>query len=754
MKIFLVKYICLLFVLFNIVALMAQTEQIKLQLLDSKTLQPIALVHFSTQQQHGLSDDNGIITFNQFEGCTLKLSHLSYGQNTFSSSMLAEHVQSGKILLAEKEILLQPAEIVHVKSKNESFVTTEINQSDKITHDAGAFIDNIPGVSTIKKSGSYGFDPVFRGFKYEQINIIADGGQNSMAACPNRMDPPSSQVSINMTDRVEFVKGPYYLRYGNAIGGTFNFISPEPVFSEKAKADGRLTGGYETNGNIIRSEAMLGLSQKMNQTKLFSSYSSGNDYSDGNEQEVPASFARTSVGATTDFKIAPSQILSLSATYNVATDVDFPSLPMDLRFDHTLLLNARHSIEMKNKTFRSLKTLVYGSFVDHRMDNFLRTQMPRTINASTDANTETVGARSEALVSFRAIKVYTGFDMRLNFQTGERTREFLSGPNAGKTARDNVWQDAHMQQVGTFAEMHLPYKKIIFQTALRLDYNHSFLDKPDSGFVAVNPNTTQSVFSLSLNVGLTRKISNQATIGLWLGRGQRAPSTTELYINYFPVGTDAYEMLGNPELKPEVNYQTDLDYIWQPNTGMLHVNLFLSSVQNYISSTIRQDLSPRIPSAPGVRQYTNITRAIITGFEVGYQQELPLNLLAGLTAAYTYANDLELQKPLPEIPPLEMQLVLKGSYFAQKIKPEVSLRQVMEQNRISDEYAEMPTDSFTILGATITYAPKPRISFLVGVKNITNTNYYEHLSRSLSNTNNLPLNNPGRSVYAILLLQF
>lgn len=754
MKITFVKYICLILTLFGTAPLMAQTAQKRIQILDSKTLQPVPLVHFSTQKQHGLSDEHGTILINHFEDCTLKLSHLSYGQVSIPSSKLAEYLESGKILLEEKEILMQPTEIILVKSTSEPAANTVINQSDKITHDAGAFMDHIPGVSTIKKSGSYGFDPVFRGFKYEQLNIIMDGGQNASAACPSRMDPPTSQVSINMTDRVEFLKGPYSLRYGNAIGGTFNFISPEPTFTEKAKIEGRVTGGYESNGNIIRSEAMLGLSQKINQTRIFSSYSTGDDYSDGNAQKVPASFSRLSSGITSNFKIAPSQVISLSATYNVANDVDFPSLPMDLRFDHTLLLNTRHSFETKNNTFRSLKTLVYGSFVDHRMDNFLRTQPPRTVDASTDANTETAGARTEALLNFGASKLYTGLDTRLNFQSGERTRKFLTGPNAGKSMKDNVWQDAHMQQLGTFAELQLPANKLLFITALRIDYNHSFLGKPDSGFVAVNPTHTQSVYSLSFNAGFTSKFSQSSKIGLWLGRGQRAASTTEMYINYFPVGTDAYEMLGNPALKPEINYQADVNYTWQPPKSLFNVNLFVSSVQNYISSTIRQDLTPRIASAPGVRQYINIKRAMITGFEVGYQQEMPFNLLAGLTAAYTYAEDNEHQKPLPEIPPLDMQLVIKGSYFAQKIKPEVLLRHAIEQKRISAEYGESPTESFTIIDAAISYTPRPRISFLVGAKNLTGTNYYEHLSRSLSNTNNLPLYNPGRSVYAILLLQF
>ena len=102
------------------------------------------------------------------------------------------------------------------------------------------------------------FDPVLRGFKYDQINVVYDGGQSATAACPNLMDPFTSQMPPNMIRRIEILTGPHALRYGCSFGATINFIPVSPRFSDEHRVYGRISGGYESNGNVIRSEGDLG----------------------------------------------------------------------------------------------------------------------------------------------------------------------------------------------------------------------------------------------------------------------------------------------------------------------------------------------------------------------------------------------------------------------------------------------------------------------------------------------------------------
>ncbi len=69
----------------------------------------------------------------------------------------------------------------------------KIEYQERLEHDAANILNQPPSFSSILKGGNYGFDPVFRGFKYDQLNVVMNGAQGATAACPNRMDPPTSQ---------------------------------------------------------------------------------------------------------------------------------------------------------------------------------------------------------------------------------------------------------------------------------------------------------------------------------------------------------------------------------------------------------------------------------------------------------------------------------------------------------------------------------------------------------------------------------
>ena len=110
-------------------------------------------------------------------------------------------------------LYLQPVSIIALHPRVYEAEKHELDYVDQMTQDGGALLDRLPAFGTIRKSGAYGLDPVFRGFKYEQLNVVLNGAQSALAACPNRMDPPTSQLTPNMIQRVEVLKGPHALRY-------------------------------------------------------------------------------------------------------------------------------------------------------------------------------------------------------------------------------------------------------------------------------------------------------------------------------------------------------------------------------------------------------------------------------------------------------------------------------------------------------------------------------------------------------------
>ncbi|WP_321372822.1 TonB-dependent receptor domain-containing protein [uncultured Draconibacterium sp.] len=729
------------------------SQEKTIQIIDKETEMGIPDVHFQYNEMRGFSDKDGNIVLQVEEGTELFLSHLQYGKVAFSSAEVEQFANTGIIELAQSSTYL-PASVVLVHPTTGDKRKMEFTMQNKLAHDAGNLLESVPSVSTIRKSGAYGFDPVLRGFKYDQINLVLDGSQTASAACPNRMDPAASQIPINMIAEAEVLKGPHSLRYGNAFGGTINFKSSKPAFKEKATSVGRLGTSYESNGNIFRTEGVAGVSGSKVDFRMFGAYSTGEDYTDGEGVDIAARFNRLNWGGKLGLKLSQNQNIGVLVSNNIAKDVDFPALPMDLREDNTWLVNASYSAVFYNEALSSWNTSIYGTMVDHLMDNYDKMLNPRMVDAKTDAETRNYGGRTEMRFDFAKSYLYTGADYRFESADGYRERTMLMGPMTGKVLTDNVWQDAEIKRTGFFGEWHIAQPGFQFVISGRLDINKSNANNPDSRFEEIYTDLESSHVHPSISVGGTRLFSEHISLGLWMGMATRSPGIAERYINQFPIGLDPYEMLGNPDLDPEVNNQLDLVFRYQTERTNINLNVFTSVLRDYISSEIREDLQPAMNTSPGVRQFVNIKKALMTGFEANWAQQFNSFLSQDLSLVYTYGKNQELDEPLPEIPPLELQYRLQANLAEAKIKPEILFRHAMKQDRIATSYGETETPSFSVVDAKLSWLISSVFTMTGGVQNLFDEAYYEHLSRSVRSAEARPIYSLGRSFYATLTISF
>lgn len=717
-------------------------QKIQFALTDDESGKPIENAYYQYGENSGVTEDEGLIRIQYEESLLLYISHLQYGSWEMSSEEILEAGRSGVSQRGLVTNHLQPVTVMALRtvSAGEKY---KLQYEDHLAHDAAQILTRNPVVSTIRKSGNYGFDPVVRGFKYDQLNIVMDGVQSAAPACPNRMDPPTSQVAPNMLERIEILKGPYQVRFGNSFGATLNFISAGPDFSSQFRFGGRLSSHYETNGNITRNEAMLSASGQFYQLRLFGSWSEGNDYTDGGGAEVGADFQRASVGAQLDVQLTDRQELMLSVAKNQALDTDFPALPMDLRSDDTWLLRASHSLSFDNRTLKEWNSSIFSTKVDHVMDNLSKSLDPRMLNAETVAETFNYGGRSELQFAGVTWKLFTGLDFKSDFAAGERTRTFLRGPMAGMSPVDNAWQDGHISRTGVFYELRKNVNKQTIVFSGRLEYNNATVDDLAPEFSNVVSATDQQQINPTISIGYLTDIAGQVDVSLWAGRSQRSGSMTERYINYFPVGLDPFELLGNPSLDPEVNNQIDLSLEYTGREVLVSVNVFGSLLENYITGVIREDLTPRLPMSPGVRQFENTGTAYKSGVELSYSQRFTGWLSQNVEAAYVYAR-FDDGSPLPEIPPFDLRYRLRGSLFKGKLQPDITVRAVAAQMSVNREFGEVSTPSFATIGAGVSYEPIQKLQLSVRGENLLNEEYYEHLNRT-DRLRSGPLFAPGRS---------
>ena len=283
-------------------------------------------------------------------------------------------------------------------------------------------------------------------------------------------------------------------------------------------------------------------------------------------------------------------------------------------------------------------------------------------------------------------------------------------PASATAVTDLIWQDSWLYNVGAFAEANFTIdENWDLLVGGRLDYVKSGINNPAADFeelygeidpdAEVNFNITSSI---NYNFG------QNGLAQLSLGRGQRPAELTERYINHFTVGLDAYEYVGNPNLKSEINNQLDLTLKNSDGKLFWSVNLFYSYMQNYITAIVDESLRRKyMPATEPIyaKRFINIDQSWQTGFdaEIGYL--FPRNFSARAGAFYTRAQNVDFNEPLPEITPLTGLIAVR--YEKEKFWGEFKGRLVAKQDRVSTSFDESKTPGFKLHLWTLFEDPRP-----------------------------------------------
>jgi iron complex outermembrane receptor protein len=608
-------------------------------------------------------------------------------------------------------------------------------------HDGGEIFINQPGFGVLKK-GNYAMEPVLRGFKYEQLNVQFDGGVHSVSACPNRMDPAISQISIEDIERVEVIYGPYSVRFGPVFGGIINVVSKRPQVTLKAFS-GSVDGGYQTNGNNFYSDLFAQVVKKKFDFSVNAGYKDYGNYKSGSGETIASSFRRTGYTTRLGYNISEKQRVQLTWRQSFARDVLYAGLPMDADEDNSSILSLDYGIQNISGTIFSLKVKIYGSSVTHLMTNKRRPSYKFT-HATTPVEAQTFGGRIEIGISTGARNIlYAGMDFQYIGKNGSRERVVYINACTGaampnpKTFYDKVWQDSQKNDLGLFIENKFSISKSLdWLTGLRVDgVNYAINDPEDDFYKLYNGNIKpENRFVPEITTSLSWRPAAGLSVQLAMARAERTPGLEELFINHLSVGMDAYEYVGNPNLKPEVNYQADLRVENKWKKVDVFADVFVSFLQDYITARVdttipRKFMPCKLPKY--TKKFTNIDKAFKTGFEAGITWQLAPHFIYDLSASYTFARNKTWDEPLPEIPPFT---AVSGLTFkTKKLDTRLTARMASAQNRVSQSFDESATPGYAVFDWYFNYQVAKFMEVRASVTNIFNKNYVEHLSRPYKN---------------------
>ncbi|MDA3874461.1 MAG: TonB-dependent receptor [Kiritimatiellae bacterium] len=631
----------------------------------------------------------------------------------------------------------------------------------------GRALHTLPGVA-LRGQGRHGGEPVIRGLGWERV-ATRYNGLSLYGACPSRMDPPVSLFSAAGLEKVEVETGwPSVIQGPVPTGGEIRLSSIPELTPEQAPArHGEVAGGIHAAGTARYGAVSLEGTGPDAAWRADGGIRRQGDYRAGDGTRVPASRFTREASADLTRRLSETLVLRGGYRWVYEEDIEYIALPMDTRHSQTDTVTTGLEWRVGGDALRSVDLEAGWSGVDHLMDN--RDKPNRgMLRASTPSESDSRNLRLLTRWSLADGELRTGIDASSLEREASRTRTLVS---TGMTFLDPLWPEVEQKQTGLFGEWEGPLtERVGLRAGVRTDWIRTDAADVDRRIVpgsGTGPTTVRRAYQdvgradstdvdredhlLSGNLALSMPLSETWTAQWGLGRTEAVPNLTQRYLSFGPV-PGGYGV-GTPTLDPEVKTGVELRTEGEVGPHRLGFAVHASRIDDFhLATTVAMmDVNGdgRIDRVRGTRNED----AELWGLEAGAvvnpatDWELPLSL------GWVRGRTVDGHQDLPEMPPLE----IRGAVRWMPERPchptvELGLRYAHKQNRVNEAFGEDPTPSFAEVHLRIGFDPAPGWRVEVGIDNLLDRTYHEHLTREallpvgdLRPGDEVPA--PGRSAY-------
>ena len=614
--------------------------------------------------------------------------------------------------------------------------------------DGAAYLQSIVGFNQIKNGGANG-DVTFRGMFGSRIKILTDGTEN-LGACPSRMDNPASYVSPESYDKITVVKGPQTVQYAHTGSAATVIFEREPEQLTSAKPyRGQASVMLGSYGRLDQNvEAAVGDETKY--ARLNANRSIADSYQDGAGHTVPSDWEKWNAD------------LALGWTPNEDTWVELKGGKSDgeavyagRSMDGSKF--ARESlglhVEKKNisEVIKKVEAQVDYSYNDHVMDNFrLRTpptttmtmhgmQMTVPNKMEMEVTRRTLNARAAMTSEWDKVSLMTGIDSQSNKHGGNMIMYAM--PSMNSPFKTNM----EFESYGAFGELSYAFNdqhKLV--TGARVDQ------------AKIDNLATDTERKETLPSGFVRiesELAEHVKTYAGLGYVERVPDYWELF------STKYHQSTGTTfaDLENEKTAQFDAGYQYEQGAFKSWASVYAGLIQDYI-------LVAYTPtgSMGRLEAKSRNVDATIAGAEAGVAYQLTDQIQADISAMYAWGENTTDHTALPQIAPLEGRFNLR--YVQEKYNLGLLWRVVAAQDRTSYRegniigYDLEDSKGFGTLSLNGTYNIQKDLDLSVGIDNVLNKNYAEHLNKLGSSGFDYAateqFNNIGRNYWARISMKF
>lgn len=639
-----------------------------------------------------------------------------------------------------------------------------------------------PGLN-LTRDGIWATDINIRGLSRNNVVTLIDGNRIETA---NDLSARLSMIDLFDIDRVEVIKGSVSSLYGTgAFGGVVNIFTKEPNFSVKPYIKSSFTSGYSSVNKMS-----FGNLNVMAGSKFFLAKINGTlreaDNTNTPQGEIPNSqFHDNNISAMLGFRFLNNHTIKLNYQRFYAHDVGIPggyplfpstalvSYPQEQRE----LYNISYDISNISSFLKTISAKYFYQYILRDVQNVLnQVAIKKASNGNLIQKTivdkivpvgkhYTNGIQLQSNWLLGINDIILGVDIWQRNMTSERERfqtilkyDSTSGILTSVTSKitgEKPLPVSEYRNIGGFLqdEIKLLNNRLKLNLGARLDQvkvtnaislnpyyevvNGVRNDYPSGQKVTWFPAETDEI-SWSANIGVLYSLFKDIDIALNLARSFRSPSLEERF-QYIDLGT--LIRVGNPSLNSEKGLYGDLGFrIWK-NRFSFNGDIFVNSFTDLVV-----EVPGTYDSRPALIK-TNVGKAIIYGYDFDVMYNFYSSYVVYASLSLVRGRDTENELDLPQIPPLNGRIGVRGSIF-NYVYFDVNSVLFNRQDKIA--VGEIGTPGYAIFNVIMNskeFEMKMlKFQIFAGVDNIFDKGYRNHLSTNRG----LVTFEPGRNFYVKL----
>ncbi len=743
----------LLFININILSADNLTGTITGKVTDEKN-NPLEMVYVTLVEQSKsvYTDLDGKFTFTDMPQGNY---HLTFSRTGYISK--TEEIKLNSVQLAINTILIASLIETTTIDVTSSFDAQDISQSTfsistlnsrglirEREQTLSATISKFPGINTISTGIGIG-KPVIRGLTSNSVLIIHDGVKHESQQWGDEHSP---EISLYDIDRIEILRGPASLIYGSeGIGGVVNIISKPLLFSgstDKITNYGNIDLSNATVNKEYTGNIMYGIGIKNAGLKgHFGFRNSGNITTpDGSflVKTLLPNVSDTIQGGT--LSNSATKELEGGATFGFSGNFGYVEAGFET-FDRKIQMHDPDPLATGNQKLDTKQFELKGNFSLSKVFNLepiISYQMHsrKEFESSEDLDNN-IAFLDWNLKSFQA-------DIRLH----NNIKELLSGTvgiSVGNMDNkslgiEKLIPNYNSTSLGIYVSEKYNIEKFTLSGGLRFDskflnIKHTVMETNSSGYPSKEIFPDDLRFNaFSGSVGFVYRPYKMFDIFTNMGRGWRAPSEFELYVDGEHEGTNRIERglkTLNPDNTPppESSINIDLGVRMRLNNFNLEISVF----NNIINDFIYPSPTGVIDSSSNLQIY-NIQqdKSTFRGIEYSLQFQPLKFLIISLNGDYVFTNNDATDNPLPFTPPMKniIEVKLQNESIGLLKNPYISASCRITSSQYNVDPLETTTSGYTLLnmsaGFDITFS-KMIASIDLVANNLFDTKYVDHLSR-------------------------